>query len=193
MSHYLAAKLGEEAVSLERIIDAAHCLRVKDRARLEGIVDDWERRFPQLLITVYLGVLPSSVTAGEAASWLLENGLRQSPQGIRNAAWAVVWVIDPAAHTLAISTGRSLAAFLPQAALEEWLRSNRFHFWHGEYVEGVSAMLELMGKVLRSTASPRRRQVTTPPRAHLGAHPVSQASAKAAVNKKSPQPSEKLW
>jgi uncharacterized membrane protein YgcG len=164
----LADRLGQDSVSLERVIDAAHCLRLKDRSRLDTVVDDFERRFPQLVVCVYFGVLPPGVTAGEAAIWLCENGLRQTHSGIRNGSWGLIMVLDPAAHRVGVTVGSSLAAYIPQASLEEWLRQQQYHFWHGEYVDGVEGLLGLVAKRVQAAATCRRREVDAQPKPRLG-------------------------
>src|SRR6476660_6620455 len=66
--------LGNQWVRLERITDAAHCLRLEDTRRVEIILDDFERSFPQAFFAVYLGTLPNNLNVAELGFWLLNQG-----------------------------------------------------------------------------------------------------------------------
>ena len=54
---HLAAYLGTEWVRLERITDAAHCLRLEESRQLEVHLDDFERQFPQSFLALYFGAV----------------------------------------------------------------------------------------------------------------------------------------
>ena len=61
----LGAYLGDHWVRLERITDAAHCLRLDDTRLCEVMMDDFERVFPQAFFAVYLGMLPTGLNVAE--------------------------------------------------------------------------------------------------------------------------------
>jgi uncharacterized membrane protein YgcG len=164
----LCLRLGNDAVAMERVIDAASCLSVKDRTKLDATVDDFERRFPQISVCIYFGVLPTGVSADEACVWMTEQGLRQTPQGLRDGSSAIVWVIDPCQHTLSISVGAKLAGFLSEQLLQSQLLQARVHFWHSEYLKGVRQVLQFMSHAFMTAARPRKRQIQVGPQPNLG-------------------------
>jgi uncharacterized membrane protein YgcG len=183
----LADRLGQDAVLLDRLIDAAHCLRLRDRTRLEAALDDFERRFPQLVVCAYFGVLPQGVTAAEAAVWLCENGVRQRESGNLGGMNALVLAVDPAAHVLGIAVGAGLAIYLPQAFAEDCLRHEQFQLWHGEYAAGVVSILDRCSKKLMAAAEARRRSVSSSPKPRLGLDRMGAVQPKSVA-----QASEKL-
>jgi hypothetical protein len=164
----LADRLGQDAVSMERVIDAAHCLRLRDRTRLDAALDDFEKRFPQIICCCYFGVLPATVNCAEAAVWMVENGVRPREGKLVGGSAAIVLVVDPSAHCLGVAIGASLAAFLPQSHIERWIGQNQYHFWHGEHVEGLMAILAEIGKTFIGAGEARRRSVTAKPMPRLG-------------------------
>jgi hypothetical protein len=153
---------------MERVIDAASCLSVRDRAKLDALVDEFERRFPQISVCIYFGVLPAGVCADEASLWMMEQGLRQTPQGLKDGSAALVWVFDPLKQKLSVAVGAKLAAFLQESLLQNQLQQARVHFRHSEYVKGVRQMLHFMSNAFMTAATARRRQVQVGPQPNLG-------------------------
>jgi uncharacterized membrane protein YgcG len=164
----LTLKLGVQPVVLERVIDAAQSLAVKDRTELETMIDDFERRLPQVLVSYYIGQLPQGVSAGDAALWLCEYGVRKKQGIIIRGRYAVVVVLNPVTHTLAISLGLGLAEWVGQAMLERWMAQMQHHYWHGEYVRGLRDLLDKLGTELRARAKPRRRMFLSKVRNKMG-------------------------
>ncbi len=62
-----AAVFGANQVLLNRVHDAAHCLRKQDRDDLALTLDQLELKFPQILFCAYLGSLPP---IWASASWV---------------------------------------------------------------------------------------------------------------------------
>ena len=100
--------LGNQWVRLERITDAAHCLRLEDARRLEIILDDFERTYPQAFFAVYLGTLPTNLNVAELGFWLLNQGAFNTHSVSRRNDFGIVLVVDPSTKTACITLGLSL-------------------------------------------------------------------------------------
>jgi hypothetical protein len=160
--------LGDQQVKIERLIDHARCLPMKDAQRLEHCLDTFERRFPQLHVVVFLGGLLSDVTSAEAGFWLLNQGVCERPSGLRPGRWGLAVIIDPVEKRAGLALGYSLEACLPASFGVELLKRAQVHLAHDEYVRAVDAVLSGLDRKLRSHGSPQRR---TSPAGKSNTHP----------------------
>lgn len=96
---------GSHWVRLERLTDAAHCLRLSDKRSIENCLDDFERRFPQVFLAIYMGVLPDGVTVGEVGFWLLNHAAFETNDLRKRNEFGIILAIDPAAGNASMSLG----------------------------------------------------------------------------------------
>ncbi len=148
----LSTILGSDMVKLDRLTDKAHCLRLREAQALESALDGFERRFPQVFVGVYLGVLPPAFKLNELTFWLLNHAAFNVPDYRKLNEFAVVVIIDPVARTAALNVGYALDRWLPQDRLAAILRSMRTRLWHGEYVDAVMTALAGIEKSLKRGA-----------------------------------------
>ncbi len=151
--------LGNHAVPLERLLDTAHCLRLKDRLQLEAVLDEFERRLPQCFCTVYFGILPQGINVAEAGFWLLNHGERVSGGVVRRGVFGIAIVIDPAAHCVGVSLGYALELLLPGRLVESLLQKVSQALWHSEYAEAVSVVLRDIDRRIRAHGAGQRREI----------------------------------
>ncbi|MGC3992211.1 MAG: TPM domain-containing protein [Chthoniobacteraceae bacterium] len=146
------AVLGHDLVHLDRLTDNAHCLRLKEAQRIESALEEFERRFPQVFVSVYLGVLPQTLTLNELTFWLLNHAAFNTRDMKKLNEYAVALVIDPAAKGVALNVGYALEAALPEKRLISILGRLRTPLWHGEYVNAILLALDGIEKYLRKSA-----------------------------------------
>lgn len=174
--------LGDQQVKVERLIDHARCLPLRDSQRLEHCLDEFERRFPQIHVVVFLGGLLNGVTAAEAGFWLLNQGVCSRPSGRLPNRWGLAIIIDPVERRAGLAMGYALEACVPAGFGTELLQRAAVHLAHDEHVRAVDALLSALDRKLRSLGSARRRMVSSGPKAadpHLGLEvlPPSERSA----------------
>jgi len=126
--------LGDQQVKVERLIDHARCLALKDFQRLEHCLDEFERRFPQIHAIVFLGGLLPGVSAAEAGFWLLNQGVCARPSGTMPNRWGLAFIIDPVERRAGLSMGYALEACLPAGFGSEMLQRAAVHLAHDEHV-----------------------------------------------------------
>ena len=183
----LQQMLGDQQVKVERLIDHARCLALKDFQRLEHCLDEFERRFPQIHAIVFLGGLLSGVSAAEAGFWLLNQGVCTRPSGTMPNRWGLAVIIDPVERRAGLAMGYALEACLPAGFGSEMLQRAAVHLAHDEHVRAVDALLACLDRKLRSQGSARRRTVlpgTQRTDPHLGLEVLPEA---APVPAQSPQ------
>lgn len=166
------ALLGTHQVVLtDRLIDPTKVLHLGDFQALERCVDDFERQFSSVSLSVFVGDLPGGIVSGEAAVWLLNHASIQRHQRRVSPARAIVLVIHPQSAEAGIAVGYSLESWLTAEVLRETLTAMRHHLWHREFLWAVRGIARSLGAVLRRAgrAQLRRSQPAQPlPADHLG-------------------------
>ena len=144
--------LGNQWVRLERITDAAHCLRLEDNRRCEIILDDFERSFPQAFFAVYLGALPNNLNVAELGFWLLNQGAFNTHSVRRRNDFGLVLVIDPTAQTAGLTLGYAVEACFSQKILDALMQVLGSHLRKGAFGAAIESTCVRAGAVLRKHA-----------------------------------------
>jgi len=148
----LHCHLGNQWVRLERITDAAHCLRLEDTRRVEVILDDFERSFPQAFFAVYLGTLPNNLNVAELGFWLLNQGAFNTHSVSRRNDYGMVLVVDPAAQTACITLGYAIEACFSPKIITRMMQTVGSHLRKGAFGMAIEASCIRAGEVLRKHA-----------------------------------------
>lgn len=156
-------------VRVERLIDHAACLSMRDTHSLNLVLDDFERRFPQTFVSVFLGALPPNVNAPQAAFWLLNHGSAIRNEQSKPGHWGIALVLDLVQKQVGLSFGYSLEALIeaPTTMLQIALP----HFANGEHARGVLVVLGEIEKQLMRKGRSRWRTVANAnasDQSHLG-------------------------
>lgn len=150
-------RLGSHTVEINRLVDTQHLLRLRETTRLESLLDEFERRFPQVFFTVFVGVLPGGVTAAEGGFWLLNHGVRTCQGVVRMRENGIALVIDPSTHEASLSFGYGVEACISAEKGRELLRTASAALWHGDHGRAVAIIVKGIDRLLRSQTQPRRR------------------------------------
>lgn len=149
--------LGADLIRLDRLTDKAHCLRLKEVQKLEAVLEEFERTFPQVFVAVYCGVLPASISMQELTFWLLNHAAFGTPDFKRLNEFGVVLVLDPVAKNVGLNVGYALESCMPESSLLKILKSMRTPLWHGEYATAVIQALKGISQQLRKNATKGHR------------------------------------
>lgn len=144
--------LGNQWVRLERITDAAHCMRLEDSRRAEVILDDFERSFPQAFFAAYLGVLPSGLNVAELGFWLLNQGAFNTHSVNRRNDFGIVLVADPAMQTVSLSLGYAIEQWFKSSVVKSLLQLAAHHLACGAFGMAIETISTRCGEVLRKQA-----------------------------------------
>ncbi len=159
----ITAAFGLDLVELKPFADDAHCLRLHEAQTVECLIAEFEERFPQVFVTVYLGVLPPQLSVGELAFLLLNRGVFSNRDHRRLNENAVALVLDPVAKEAGLMVGYALEKILPAKAQVKILRSVRTALWHGEYAPAIAAILRGVEKTLKKRSRREWRSHSLPP------------------------------
>ncbi len=154
---------GLDLVELKPFADDAHCLRLHEAQAVESLIAEFEERFPQVFITVYLGLLPPQLSVRELAFLLLNRGVFSNSDHRRLNEHAVALVLDPVARNVGLMVGYALEKILPSKTQTKILRSVRTALWHGEYVSAIATVLRAVEKILKKHSHREWRGHSLPP------------------------------
>lgn len=150
---------GDHLVRLERLTDAAHCLRLTDVRVLEGQMDDFERRFPQIFAAVYFGVLPTGLTTSETGFWLLNHAAFGTHDISKRNEFGIILVIDPAAGSAGFTLGYAIEALTPKLNVAQTLSKMRRHLAASDYGRAVATAVDDLGSQLKKLGRTQKRNV----------------------------------
>lgn len=143
----------------EVLIDPSKILRITEFQDVQQHIDEFERRFPQVKITAFLGDLPNGVDVSGAAVWLLNQGVVTRKDQMHPAEWMIVVIIAPAHSQASIGVGYALESVLPRASLAAVVGNVRHHLWHREYGRAVRGVLDGCERLLMAVGKSRPRRL----------------------------------
>lgn len=144
--------LGNQWVRLERLTDAAHCLRLEESRKIEIVLDDFERSFPQAFFAAYLGVLPSGLSVAELGFWLLNQGAFNTHSVTRRNDFGIVLVLDPSAQVVSITLGYAIEKWFGDGTITRILQTAGNHLSKGAFGMAIQTACIRCEEVLRKRA-----------------------------------------
>mgnify|MGYP001797785980 FL=1 len=128
-----AARHGRNRVLLNRVHDAAACLRKEEKDELEETLDQLEVNFPQILFSAYLGNLPDDLSMSELGFWLLNHGQVKGAEIARPNENAVLLILDMATRQIGVSFGYFTESLITEEEAYRALYQGRPHLFNAEY------------------------------------------------------------
>ncbi len=143
-----SASCGSNQVLLNRIHDAAHCLRKQERDDLSLAMDQLEIKFPQMLFCVYLGQLPGHLSISELGFWLLNHGQVRGAEYARPNENGILVVMDMNSKQIGISLGYFAETLILEEDAYRALVRARPNLVNGEYGEAITSIFLRLGRTL---------------------------------------------
>jgi len=157
-SERLRRSLGDQWIRLERITDAAHCLRLEDYQRCEVQMDDFERLLPQSFFAVYLGMLPVGLKVAELGFWLLNQGAFNTPLVQKRNDFGIVLVLDPAVRELSLTFGYAIESYFDEATQRRLLERAAKQLKFQDYGAAIRGLIQDSLAVLQRHAKRHLRK-----------------------------------
>lgn len=139
---------GTAMVEMDRLHDAAHCLRKEERAEVLDVMDRLKDRFPQLFFCAYLGTLPDNVKMSELGFWLLNHAAVKGVDITRPNENAILLLLDTHTGEAGISLGYYVEKFLEESSAASCLQSARSLFAKGENGKALCKVMKKLGRTL---------------------------------------------
>ncbi|MDF1825639.1 MAG: hypothetical protein P1U68_13415 [Verrucomicrobiales bacterium] len=144
-----SARYGANRVVLNRIHDAAACLRKQERDNLAETLNQLEINFPQILFSAYLGNLPDDLSLSELGFWLLNHGQVKGAEYIRPNENAVLLILDMSTRQVGVSLGYFTESLISEEDAYKALLHARPHLLNAEYGEAMERAFLRLARVLR--------------------------------------------
>ncbi len=142
---------------LNRVHDAAHCLRKQERDDLALTLDQLEVKFPQMLFCAYLGTLPETLSIRELGFWLLNHGQVKGAEFARPNENGILVVMDLNRKQIGISLGYFAETLITEEDAYRALTAARPNLLNSEYGEGMERIFLKLGKVLERQGKKLRK------------------------------------
>ena len=134
------------------LTDRTEKLPVPETARLRETLELFERKFPQILFSVFVAQLPKDSSISEYAFWLANRATFSAFDFKGEENFDFLLLIDPAAGAAAITIGYGLEPFLPEEDLQAALEHAGPDFQRNDIPGGIRACLEHLTERLRGLA-----------------------------------------
>lgn len=151
------ALFGEDDVRLAALSDAAGVLRAKERKHVRLLMNEFERRFPQLFFAVYLGAFEEVSHLRQFGFWLLNRGAFVDVEVARPNACGLLLCVDVSGKAAGLSYGYSLHPFLTEEDTFGVLSAGHPFFLQGEYLEGIEAVMRKLSAKLKRRSKRAKR------------------------------------
>ena len=151
------ARHGKDNVSLRRLADVAGLMKSRERTKVQGSLDDFGRRFPQLFFAVYTGSGKGGGNVRQFGFWLLNRAAFEDVPVDRPNEAGILLVIDPETKAASVTWGYLLDPYLTEE--DTFLCLSRAHaYWlEGRFAEGTVRLVSQLGKILAKRAAQARR------------------------------------
>lgn len=152
-----ATRHGANIVSLNRVHDAAYCLRKQERDDLNDTLDQLEMLFPQMLFCAYLGTLPEGLSLSELGFWLLNHGQVRGAEYARPNENAILVVMDMNSKQIGVSLGYFAETIIGEEDAYRALLFARPNLLNAEYGEAISLIFTRLGRTLKRKGKKLRK------------------------------------
>lgn len=151
------ARYGTDNVSLRRLADVAGLMKSRERTKVQAVLDDFARQFPQLFFAVYTSSGKGGGSVRQFGFWLLNRAAFEDVPVDRPNEAGILLVIDAESKSASVTWGYLLDPFLTEE--DTFLCLSRAHaYWlEGRFAEGTVRMISQLGKILRKRAAQARR------------------------------------
>lgn len=148
---------GSGSVVVERLMDVEGALEPGMREGVLEAIAEFDQRFPQLFLLVYIGPLPPPASPRQFAFWLLNHAAVADADAFHPNERGLLLVVDPKAGTAVLTAGYFLEPLVGQDELDRLLRSAGRDFARADYRSAIQALTSGLTPVLQSRAREARK------------------------------------
>ncbi len=133
---------------LDRFVDPDSALEPGERKVLNKALNRFEKRFPQVTVTVCVMQLPEGTDGREFGYWYLNRSLPRNPEERKRRQHHMLVIVDRSSHSVSVTVGYGLDCILDDVFLPRSLNEAEHHFKTRGYVEGIAQWLKLLTRNL---------------------------------------------
>lgn len=148
---------GGGAVRLKRLGDMAGALRLRERKKLESLMDRFESSFPQLFFSVYYGALEDVESVRQFGVWLLNHAAFEDVDPSRANEGGVLLVVDLSKKMVSITYGYILDPYLDEDETFQMLAKAHPDLLQGNHLQAACVVLKQLTRILKKKSKQARR------------------------------------
>ncbi|MGI8820570.1 MAG: TPM domain-containing protein [Chthoniobacterales bacterium] len=146
----LDAKFGLVPRHSRYLSDRAGRLELSEMEEVREALRLFEKKFPQVLFSVFVTSLPGGSSVSEYAFWLANRARFNSIQKVRSENFDLLLVIDLGTNAAALTTGYALENYLSEDDLSAALAALRDGMRKGSLPDGIRACIAFLTRHLRA-------------------------------------------
>ncbi|MDB4425584.1 zinc ribbon domain-containing protein, partial [Akkermansiaceae bacterium] len=124
---------GAQDIKLRKFSDVAGVFRMKDREPMRKVLEDFETKFPQLFVSVYLGAFEDLNSLRQYGFWMLNRTHYVDVDPKRPNSTGILILVDVNAKSASITFGYALMPYLDENSTFEALSAGHPFFLQGDY------------------------------------------------------------
>ena len=164
---------GTGDVRVKCLTDAAGVLRKREREPARRLLQDFQRKFPQLFFAAYFGTFRELPSLRQFGFWLLNRGAFVDVDVQRPNEAGILLSVDVGGKSAGISFGYALQPFLDDDTTFRALSAAHPYFLQEQYLKAMEVVIERLSKTLVRQAKRARRD----PEAFESQSPAGQEGA----------------
>ena len=148
---------GADEVRLKRLSDMAGALRLRERHKLEAVLDEFQVSFPQLFFSVYYGALEDRTNIRQFGMWLLNHAAYEDVEINRPNDGGVLLLVDLNTKVASITYGYLLDPFLSEDDTFNILAKAHPHLLQGNHLKASLVVIRHLSRVLKRRSKQAHR------------------------------------
>ena len=132
---------GEEDVDLNKFTDAAGVLRMKEREPMRRTLAQFEAKFPQLFVSIYLGAFEELESLRQLGFWMLNRAVYVDVAEERPNENGVLILVDVNSKSVGITYGYALLPYLDEEMTFAALSAAHPSFLQGNFLEALTTVI----------------------------------------------------
>ncbi len=139
---------GTEDIKLKKFSDVAGVFRMKDREPMRRVLEDFESKFPQLFVAIYLGAFDDLNSLRQYGFWMLNRTHYVDVESQRPNATGILILVDVNAKSASITYGYALMPYLDERSTFSALSAGHPLFLQGDYPGALKAVVQKLESIL---------------------------------------------
>jgi uncharacterized membrane protein YgcG len=134
------------------LTDRSGRLSLNEMEQLRASLRLFEKKFPQILFSVFIDNFPPDTSTSEFAFWMANRARFSSIEQQEGENFDLLLVLDLATGSAALTSGYGLETSVSEQHLEEALEALAGPLRQGDIAGGVRALLEVLTRRLRESS-----------------------------------------
>lgn len=140
---------GDEDVILKKFSDAAGVLRRKERDEMHKVLERFEKKFPQLFFSIYVGAFDDVPSLRQFGFWLLNRAAYSDVDVDRPNENGILLVLDVNGKAAAMTFGYALMPYLDEDCTFDALSAAHPFLLQAEYLKAFRTVIAKTEQTLK--------------------------------------------